>query len=402
MKYTGINAKDVKETNRISILNLINDRGAISRKDIAEELGITAATVTLISADMLAAGILCEKGEVKDKKRAGRRKILLDINYQYKFVLCICIEVEITTITISDLSGTVIKKRQFDTDGNINPKEFLKHIAVESKALMWESDIRKENILGAGVSLPGIVSREEGISRHAYRIWNEPVAVKDILEKYLDCPIIVENNVTAFAEGELTYGNGKAYDNILFIKWGPGVGSALIIDGKIYNSKKSGAAEIGHCIVKKNGELCRCGKKGCLETVVSTHAMAERVREVFDMYKTPELFEKMSGDINKIRAKNVAEWITSKDIALKNILEEIADMMTMMIVNFQTFLVPEKVVVYGYMFDLEPVYEKFIASYKKYAMQEQFEKFIKSSLGSKADYIGALAVVMNEIFLNSI
>ena len=89
MRYTGLNAKDIKNFNRSALLNLLNDRGAVSRKDISEELGITAATVTLICSDMLSSGILCEKGEAEHQRRAGRRKILVDINYQYKFVLCI-------------------------------------------------------------------------------------------------------------------------------------------------------------------------------------------------------------------------------------------------------------------------------------------------------------------------
>ena len=395
MRYTGLNAKDVKYFNRSALLNLLNDRGAVSRKDISEELGITAATVTLICSDMLSSGILCEKGEAEQEKHVGRKKILVDINYQYKFVLCLNIEAEITTLTLSDLSGSIIAKRQLETNGNIEPEKFLQEVALAGEILINESGIMHENILGVGVSLPGVVFRNEGISQYAYRVWNKPAAVREILSKYFAYPVIIENNVKAFAEGELTYGSGKACDNILFVKWGPGVGSALIIDGRIYNTEKNGAAEIGHIRVKKDGPICRCGKRGCLETFVSAHAIAERVRNSFTKNNMPKLFAKFKGDASKIKAGNISEWVNFPDEALQNILSEAADMMAGVVTNLQRFLVPEKVIVYGKMFELESIYEKFRASCSDYDAED-----IKcSELADKADYVGALAVVMNEMFL---
>ena len=89
MGYTGINLENVKMSNRSAILKLLNDHGAMSRKNIALELGLTPATVTLICTELIAAGLLCEKGEVEEKKRAGRKKVLIDINYQYRNVLSV-------------------------------------------------------------------------------------------------------------------------------------------------------------------------------------------------------------------------------------------------------------------------------------------------------------------------
>ena len=142
---------------------------------------------------------------------------------------------------------------------------------------MWERGIVKDMVLGIGISVPGPVKRRGGVSLHAYRIWNETVPVAEVIRRYLDIPVIVENNVKAFAEGELIYGNGKEQENLLFIKWGPGVGSAIIIQNRIYDSQNSKTAEIGHYIVEKDGKPCRCGRRGCLETKVATHAIADQV-----------------------------------------------------------------------------------------------------------------------------
>ena len=80
MGYIGINLENVKVSNRSAILKLLNDQGAMSRKDIALALGLTPATVTLICTELLSGGILCERGEVDEARRAGRKKVLIDIN----------------------------------------------------------------------------------------------------------------------------------------------------------------------------------------------------------------------------------------------------------------------------------------------------------------------------------
>ena len=177
MGYTGINLENVKVSNRSAILKLLNDHGAMSRKDIALELGLTPATVTMICTQLLSAGILVEKGEMEEEKRAGRKKVSIDINYQYKYVLSVSIEAPETCISISDLKGRLRACRKLRTDGALEPQVFLKQVADEGKSLMWEQGISKESVLGAGISLPGPVKRDTGVSLHAYRIWNEAVPV---------------------------------------------------------------------------------------------------------------------------------------------------------------------------------------------------------------------------------
>ena len=109
-------------SNRSSILKLLNDCGAMSRKDIAIELGLTPATVTLICTELISAGILCEKGEVEEERRAGRRKVLIDINYQYRYVLSVSIEAAKTCIAISNLKGLCLGAKWMPTDGGQDPE----------------------------------------------------------------------------------------------------------------------------------------------------------------------------------------------------------------------------------------------------------------------------------------
>lgn len=399
MVYTGINLENVKHSNRNAILKLLNDHGAMSRKDIATALGLTPATVTLICADMLSAGMLLEKGEMAEEKRAGRKKVLIDINRRYRYVLSVSIEAEETCIAISDLRGNCMAERKLRMEEYKEPEDLLKNVAQEGKVLMWEHGIGKEEILGVGVSVPGIVKRTEGLSIRALRVWDKPVPVGQILGQYLDYPILVENNVKAFAEGELIYGSGKTHDNMLLIKWGPGVGSAIIIENRIYDGQDRKAAELGHCIVEKNGMLCRCGRRGCLETKVSMNAIARNVKEHFSSQAMPHLDRIIGTDVSRIHARNIREWIQAKDDSLWELLEDGIEVMARTAVNAITVLAPGKVIVFGEIFGLPRFLERFLHYCRMYDSSYGGDFIVKSELGDRSGYIGPLAVAVNELFL---
>ena len=209
MKYQGINLGNVKISNRSSILRLLNNNGAMSRKDISEAVGLTAASVTLITTELLEEGVIVELGEAEEEKRAGRKKILVDINHAYKNVLCIAIEADETYISVTDLRGNVTCGYSMPTDKKTMPEVFLKKITSECKRILWENDILKDTILGVAVTVPGKVDRARGISLNTYNIWTDEVRIADIVKDELSFPIIVENNLKAYAQSEIYFGKGK-------------------------------------------------------------------------------------------------------------------------------------------------------------------------------------------------
>ncbi|MBE7720144.1 ROK family transcriptional regulator [Lacrimispora indolis] len=401
MGYTGINLENVKVSNRSAILKLLNDHGAMSRKDIAMELGLTPATVTLICTDLIAAGILLEKGEMAEEKRAGRKKVSIDINYRYKYVLSVSIEAPETCIAISDLKGCLKGLKKIKTETSLEPQAFLKKIADESKHFMWEQGVSRDAVLGAGLSIPGPVKRDTGVSLHAYRIWNEAVPVGEYMKMYLNLPVVVDNNVKAFAEGELIYGTGKKQENLLFIKWGPGVGSAIIIQNKIYDSQNSKTAEIGHYIVEPGGLPCRCGRRGCLETHVATHAIADRVRRACTRETMPGLYAFVEGDVDRIEVRNMEQWIEVDDPGLQKIIDDIVERLARTVVNTITLLAPDKVIIYGFMFEMDNIQKRFLNFCTYYDPLYNGSYILKSELSDRIGYIGPLAIAVNELFLGT-
>lgn len=406
MGKTGINLENVKMRNRSTILRLLNSKGAMSRKDIAAEVGLTPAAVTQLCTEMIEDGYLAEKGEMQEEKRAGRRKVLVAINYEYRYVAALSIETQMTYITICDMRGNAVCGKKIPTDTKMEPTRFLEMLARESKALMWENGTEQAKLLGVGICIPGIVDRKRGISLHAYGIWHEEVPVKELMEAYMKCPVIVENNVKAFAEGELVYGLGRTGDNLLFIKWGPGVGSAIVVRNQIYEGKDHKAAEIGHYIIEPNGLPCRCGRKGCLETRVSIGAIVEKIKAVYSREKTPNLYAATDGEIEQITEDSFTAWVEEnadnslpfKDEAIKQILEESIERLARVIVNVITILAPEHAIVFGAMLENDRIRDRFMKYCQGYDIGYDEEYIQKSKLSKKIYYIGATAIVTRELF----
>lgn len=397
-KFEGINQENVKQSNRSAILKLLCSEGAMSRKDIAQIIGLTPAAVTLICSELMEEGVLVEKGEAEQEKRAGRRKILVDINYGFKKVLCIRIEVGETYLTLTDLAGNKLSEKSILTDRAARPEAFLENVATSSKNMMWEAGVAKEDILAGGVSVTGIVDRKKGISKNSFQIWDEPVDVKSILEEKLGVDIVVENNVKACAYSELIYGDSRSRNNLMFVKWGPGVGSAITIDHHVYQGRDFRGAEIGHYIVEKNGIPCRCGKRGCLETVISSHAFVDEIKRNLNPKDMSKLIQWLEDDSHELNANSIVEVIGLGDEGVRRIMDEKIDRLARTVENIISVLNPDNIIVYGTVFEVPGIFERFIQCCQAYD-PELPEGYIKlSGLGDRITYIGPLAVAMDEYF----
>lgn len=396
MKQTGINMEMVKKKNRSSILNFINQSGPISRKDIANALGLTPAAVTQICADLIAGGLLMETGTVVTENRAGRKKVLIDINYEFKAVLAINIDPEKTVLALTNLKGKAKCIHTFPTARDKEPEEFFGELAASCMEMMKKENLSIDMLVGVGVGVNAMVNHEEGAIVGNCAIWEKEVPVKAILSEYFHVPIVVENCVTAFAQAELLCGIGKEKDNLLFVKWGPGVGSAIIADKKVYGGRHGKAAEIGHVIVERNGKQCCCGRKGCLETKISYPAIAEQFAKAFSKEDTPKLYQDMDGDFANFTREYLMANINKLDDKLLDMMDDMLDMFAKEIVNCITILAPNRVVLCGALFQSDALTAKIIEKCSSYEPQYGKNKIIHTMLSKCEDYIGPVALVLGD------
>ncbi len=376
-----MNLENVKFNNQSAVLRLLSDRGAMSRKDIAEEVGLTAASVTSICTELLDKEIITELGEVTEEKRAGRKKILVDLNSKYKNILCIAIETDETYISVTDMKGNIIASQKMETDWETEPVAFLERVANEAGRILWDHSISKDKLLGTGVTLPGKVDSEKGLSLGAYTIWKKVLPVGEIIEKLLGTKVYVENNLKAAALYEILFGRGRDEKNLFLLKWGPGVGSAMIFDGKVYNGANNMAGEIGHTTLGKDGRLCKCGRKGCLELYVSTHAILDDIKLALGDEKA------YKEDINRLA-----------DESVRSLMDDKMDRLAQSLRNAVSLINPSHVVVLGDIFDISDMSKRFKEIYKAYDDSVD-EDFIVKSASETKGHVEPISMVLNE-FLN--
>ncbi|MCQ2506661.1 MAG: ROK family transcriptional regulator [Lachnospiraceae bacterium] len=349
MNYDGLNMGLVKQNNIASVLTHIHCAGEASRKEIAEKIGLTAASLSMITAPMVEEGLLEEIGTDKYPKGAGRKQVLLRLNYDYRYVFSVNIEKKTTYIALTNLSGKAVDYAETETKG---PQELLGNVAEIIKHMLDRNSEIRSLVKSISVGVPGIVNRELGTSTKAYGIWEEEVRIKDILQEKTGLKVFVENAVYAFADAEIIFGLGRQYDNLLVLKWGPGVGSAVVIDGRIYEGRNGKAAEVGHLIVDRHGSLCECGRRGCLQTKIKDDVLKDINGEKFD---------------------------------------ELLDIFADAIVNMITVLAPNRTVLCGSIFHEKDVYTRLVEKTK--AIDENYDekRIVLSALADKERYIGPVA-----------
>ncbi|MBE6005268.1 MAG: ROK family transcriptional regulator [Lachnospiraceae bacterium] len=391
MKYTGINSNDVKSENRSKIIRLLNDKGDMARKDIATQLGLTAAAVTQISNELLEMGILRENGEMEEEAHVGRKKIRIGLDDDFTKILGICIERNVTVVSVNNMRGKCLLKKTLVTDTELPPEIFLEKIIDTAYELMDSLSLTPDDILGAGVSVPGNVSSDKQRDDYIPSIWNAPVPVRRKLERGLRIPVVVDNNVNAFAIAELIYGAGREKGNFVFVKWGPGLGSAIAINNKVYGNQDGRIPELGHIVVDDKGST--------LESMISLKTITEKLREKFSETETPELWEALEGDREKITVKTVSVWGGIHDPGLEKILYEVMGKLACALYNASMVLPPDKIIYYGGLFELPYIKENFKKIFLDRYHVEDTDFINKSTLGDFEDSIGTVAIVFNEKIL---
>ncbi len=381
----------VKINNRSSILKLLNSDGPLSRKDISKKIGLTPAAVSNLIKELIKEKVVIEKGEVEnDIKKSGRREIHLDINYKIKKVVGIDIGINCTKIAISDLSGTVEEAIEIETKTDIKAKDFLNSIAKKTMELLFHNDLSKDNIIGIGIGIVGVVDPKTGISHQAYGIWDYDVNIKKIFRNIFQTKITVDNNVRALSLAEINNNTEVNGDNILFIKYGPGIGSSLIINNRIYYGSHNNAGEIGHMVLDYEGKRCRCGKNGCLESIVSKNAIFEEL----------DIKDKMDYHESTIDFKNIIEKYDKSQAEIIKVMNRVSFFIALGISNVISIYDPAKVILHGKAFS----YDKFINQINKELNNiipkiNRNNLIIKSHL--KENYISGLPIAIDEFFYKS-
>jgi predicted NBD/HSP70 family sugar kinase len=288
----------IRAINRSAVLNTIKNYGPISRTEIARKTGLSAATITGISTELLQDNLIFEKEE--GDSSGGRRPILLALNPRGGFVVGLKLTEENVTGALTDLEATVIAKQTLTLKDQSLDK-VINSIVDVIEELEGLASIEQQNLFGVGIGLAGIVDADSGVLRYSPIFGWHDVPFVDLVQSRLNVPVFIDNDVNTFTLTERWFGKGRGVENFLTVTVGRGIGMGIVVNGQLYQGVKGGAGEFGHTVINPEGPMCDCGKRGCLEVYVSDPALVKsgqaasesgkikgEVRSIADLQKLAE------------------------------------------------------------------------------------------------------------------
>lgn len=382
-----VDVHDLRDINQTRFLHLIRELQPISRAELAKYTGLRAGTVSAIVNRLIKNKLVYEGTEAPSS--GGRPPRQLFINSESFYVLAIDIGVYDTAIAVSDFNGRIVKQKLLLTKKNA--EKFLNEIADEFEVFIDNENLRSK--LGAiGVSVPGLIDRENGNLEISPNLGWKSVPICEILTKRTGLPVFIENDANSAAFSELWYGplSESNIKTLLFILVVEGLGTGLIINGELHIGSKLGLGGFGHMCIDPNGELCSCGRRGCWETFASERSTLERFNRVTGNINFPPI--KMNELISRAKDGD-ADAYESIKISAEYLGEGIS--------NLVHGLYPEAVVIGGNIasgWDLiEPIIKKRVIS--KYIINPEKVRIRPASMQRPSLY-GAIPIALQNYFQN--
>jgi len=268
------NQNKSRQHNQRLVLRTIYEREKISRADISRVTNLTRTTVSEIASGLIEIGLIEECGVAKSQ--GGRPPTFLKISENSRNLICVDLSGDAFTGAIVNLSGEIINRIQMPAyRQDKDDATFLVYELIDNLISMVT-----EPVLGIGIGTPGLVDPDRGIVNEAVNLnWRNFHLTNELMKKY-KLPVYIANDGQVSALAEFTFGKNNSENNLILIKIGRGVGSGIVINRNLHYGDKFGAGEIGHIKIVEDGELCRCGNYGCLETLVSNTAIITKAKKI--------------------------------------------------------------------------------------------------------------------------
>ena len=264
-----------RENGRQQILEVIRATEHIARIDIAKATGVSPATVTALTSELLNAGLICEVApEGNTEGRRGRPRVGLAIRGDAHRIAGIKVARHQISVVITDFAGHEIIHHDMPLDTGRMPSQVLAQAIQRAlKETCKLGGFPIADLSGVGLGLAGMVDAPRNFVYWSSSLEERNIHFADTVEKLLPCPVFIDNDANLVAKAEHLFGAGRNCENFIVITIEHGIGMGVVIDGQIYRGSRGCGAEFGHTKVQLEGALCQCGQRGCLEAYVGDYAL---------------------------------------------------------------------------------------------------------------------------------
>lgn len=303
-----------KTHNSRLVLRTIYDCGQISRAELARITQLTRATISDVVADLIRQGLVEEIGY--GATAVGRTPMLLGVVASSRQLIGIDIANGELRAAIVNLRGQISQSTQLslrDVDGEAIVT--LLYEAVDGLLRATTSPL-----LGIGIGVPGLIDTAGGGVRSAVNLGWHDLPLRDLLQRRYELPVYVANDSHLAALAEYSFGSQPA-EHVVVLLVGRGIGAGIVLNGQIFLGDTGGAGEIGHVVVAEQGQPCRCGNIGCLETVASSRAIVRRAAALAEAQPSSAL-RRLAAQSEEITLEQIQQALADGDAAARQVIVE--------------------------------------------------------------------------------
>lgn len=379
------------------LLSLLHANGHTSVTELAKSLKISLPTCTVLLNDLIASGYLKNIGI--GESSGGRKPALYGLAEDLFYVIACDFDHHSANMAIFDCYNKFVTPISH-IESSIDDPQLTDKLYMAALKLMKDQRIPESKIVGLGVDMPGLINSKAGIN---YTIKDKKRQnIRRDLSLRFNTLVHIDNDAKMHALGEFHFGAAKNFKDAIIIHWSWGLGLGIFINGQLYSGKNGFAGEFSHIPMIENGELCTCGKSGCLQTTASSKTIMKRVAQGFEDKNISSLIYHFKEHPERVTPEDVILSARQGDEFCIGILNEIGKSMGKGLSYIIQLLNPEVIVLSGPIskakqYILSPIQQ----SLNRHCLEKISEStpIIISDMGDQSALLGTSEMIFQKVFM---
>lgn len=302
--------------------------------------------------------------------------------------------------TLVRQDGQVLSRNRGQTPRGKSSRQTLSAILDLIQGLLREADIKAKSLRGVGIAIPGVVDPDKGYIAITPNMNLTGVKIVPLLQRHLGVPVALGNDANCGILGEAWLGAARCARSAVGVFVGTGIGGGILVNGKLFRGCRETAGEIGHLFMQKDGPLCGCGSRGCLEALASRTAIERDLRAAIAKGRKSVLTI-MGGDLSVIRSSLLKKALKHDDALTKEVMTNAATYLGYACLSIRHLLDPELIVLGGGLIEacgkfMIPIVRKIMAA-DPLTGARKGGAVVESELGDDAVALGTVALAMEKV-----
>jgi predicted NBD/HSP70 family sugar kinase len=377
----------LRERNRLRVIDALRQRGTASRSELARLTGLSRTTITTLVTDLQQRGLVVEQpaGDTSaEPSGRGRPPTLLRLDPSAGTALGVYFGHTHLRVAAADLSSAVLAERRVELDVDHSASAALDAAVDLVEAVLAAAGLARDDLIGVGMGLSGPIDLAGRVGRTVILPDWAGMSAAEEFARRLGLHVTVENDANLGALAEVQSGAGRGLTDVIYVMVSAGIGSGLVLGGRLHRGATGFAGELGHVFVAEDGALCRCGNRGCLETVASTDAVLALLRSTHG---------------SELTVADVLRLVADGDLGATRVVHDAGRAIGRVLAGLASCLDPQAIVVGG---ELAPagaaLVDGIAEAIDRYALPGTARSLeVRAGvLGERAEVLGALALVIGD------